>query len=464
MVHWLSLLLERLGPILVFALVFLESMGLPFPGETVLLTAAAFAAAGKLSLVGVVLGSALGGFAGGMAGWAIGRGGALAWMRRRGARGRHVDEALGRAHEFFQRHGGKSLLLGRFVAVVRSFVFLAAGAAGMDWLPVLAWSAIGAVLWSGIFGALGFEFGRNLPRLEHALGAAGLALAGALGLAAALALLIRWTWRNQQQLWEAASAAWEKRVRPRAVRLAEAYPRFWKFAGERLSPGSYLGLHLTIGILVSLLALWLFGGVLEDVVAGEPLTQFDRTFAGQLHARATPLGVALFRAISLLGSPLAWSGVSLLVLALLLLRRRYLLAAGWAAAIAGGGLLDLALKVLVHRPRPIFPDTFASVPGWSFPSGHSMGSVVGYGMLAYLVLLRVRQPRVRAAIMAGAGALMVLVGLSRMYLGVHYFSDVVGGFAVGIVWLSACITGLEVARRRQEFHRAVKAGAERAGG
>jgi membrane protein DedA with SNARE-associated domain len=196
--HGLSHLLERLGPILVFAMVFLESMGLPFPGETVLLTAAALAAAGKLSLVGVGLGSALGGFAGGVAGWAIGRSSVLAWMRRRGARGRHVDRGLRRAHVFFQRHGAGSLLLGRFVAVVRSFIFIAAGAAGMRWRPFLAWNAIGALLWSTIFATLGFEFGHNLPRLEHVLGAAGLALTGALGLAAALALLLRWTWRNQQ--------------------------------------------------------------------------------------------------------------------------------------------------------------------------------------------------------------------------------------------------------------------------
>ncbi len=461
MVHWLTHLLEVLGPWLVFGLVFLESMGIPFPGETVLLTGAAFAAAGKLPILGVYLGSAAGGALGGLAGYAIGRSGVLAWVRRRGATGGRVAESRGRAHAFFDRHGGKSLLLGRFVAVVRSDVFIAAGAAGMRLLPFAVWDTLGAVLWSAIFAALGYEFGHNLPMLEHTVGAAGLALAGALALGIVLALLIRWTWRNQERIWAATSAAWERHARPRLRRLAAEHPGAWRFGAARLSPGGYLGLHLTLGILVSLLALWLFGGVLEDVVAGDPLTQFDHVLASRLHVWATPTGVAIFRGVSDLGSPATWSALSLLVAALLLFRRHWLLAGGWAAAIVGGGVLDLALKVLVHRPRPSFTDAFAAAPGWSFPSGHSMGSLVGYGMLAYLLVLRARGGA-RAAVIVGAALLVLLIGFSRLYLGVHYFSDVVGGYAAGVVWLSACVTGLEVARRRRAFHAAVATGARQA--
>ncbi len=87
MVHWLTHLLEAVGPFVVFGLVFLESMGLPFPGETILLTGAAFAAAGKLSIVWVFLASAVGGFAGGVAGYGIGRSGVVAWLRRRAGDG-----------------------------------------------------------------------------------------------------------------------------------------------------------------------------------------------------------------------------------------------------------------------------------------------------------------------------------------------------------------------------------------
>ncbi|HEX9107001.1 MAG TPA: hypothetical protein VF832_07230, partial [Longimicrobiales bacterium] len=87
MVHWLTHLLEHLGPVLVFGLIFLESMGLPFPGETVLLSAAAFAAAGRLSIVWVTVAAVAGGFGGGATGYALGRGAVGAWLRRRGRRG-----------------------------------------------------------------------------------------------------------------------------------------------------------------------------------------------------------------------------------------------------------------------------------------------------------------------------------------------------------------------------------------
>jgi undecaprenyl-diphosphatase len=77
-----------------------------------------------------------------------------------------------------------------------------------------------------------------------------------------------------------------------------------------------------------------------------------------------------------------------------------------------------------------------------------MGSLVAYGMLAYLLVRELHGRRPRLAVIAGATVLVLLIGLSRIYLGVHYFSDVIGGYAAGVVWLAACISGLEVARRK----------------
>jgi undecaprenyl-diphosphatase len=137
----------------------------------------------------------------------------------------------------------------------------------------------------------------------------------------------------------------------------------------------------------------------------------------------------------------------LVLLGLLAVRRQPLLIGGWVAAVAGGGLLDVALKGMFHRTRPTWDVPLLTARGWSFPSGHAMGSLVAYGMLAYLLVRDPKGRPPRMAIVAGAVALVLLIGLSRMYLGVHYFSDVVGGYAAGMVWLAACITGLEVARR-----------------
>ncbi|MFN2572081.1 MAG: phosphatase PAP2 family protein, partial [Gemmatimonadales bacterium] len=91
---------------------------------------------------------------------------------------------------------------------------------------------------------------------------------------------------------------------------------------------------------------------------------------------------------------------------------------------------------------------------WSFPSGHAMGSLVGYGMLAYvLVLFGPRTPRFRAVTITGTAVLITAIGASRLYLGVHYFSDVMGGYAAGLLWLSACVCGVEIARRSWRHSR-----------
>jgi undecaprenyl-diphosphatase len=110
--------------------------------------------------------------------------------------------------------------------------------------------------------------------------------------------------------------------------------------------------------------------------------------------------------------------------------------------------MDQVLKRVFHRPRPAWDLPILIARGWSFPSGHAMGSLVAYGMLVYLIVRTMGHARRRLALAGCALVLVLLIGLSRMYLGVHYFSDVVAGYAAGTVWLTACITGLEVVRRR----------------
>jgi membrane-associated phospholipid phosphatase len=95
----------------------------------------------------------------------------------------------------------------------------------------------------------------------------------------------------------------------------------------------------------------------------------------------------------------------------------------------------------------MFDDPILRLETWSFPSGHSSGALMIYGMLAYLLARAIPSRWIHDAIAVAAAFLIALIGLSRMYLGVHYFSDVIGGYAAGIVWLAACISGVEVVRR-----------------
>jgi undecaprenyl-diphosphatase len=313
----------------------------------------------------------------------------------------------------------------------------------------MLYNALGAVCWSAIFGALGFTFGRQLPRLEHYIGQASLAGALLLALVVGLVLAGRWWEKNRAKVVEGTQRVWRRAfAAPVVGRLKLRYPRAWSFVAARFARGEYLGLHLTVGFVVSLAGLWLFGGVTEDVIHRDPLTQFDVALLDWLHAHATATGYAIFNAISLLGSPVALTLLALTVGLLLGVQRQWIVLGGWIAALTGGSLLNQVLKLVIQRPRPPYAAAFLTHYSWSFPSGHAMLSLIGYGMLAYLlVVLWVHRRRLQVAIVLGATLLTLAIGLSRLYLGVHYFSDVVGGYAAGVLWLSTCISGLEVARR-----------------
>ena len=307
----------------------------------------------------------------------------------------------------------------------------------------------GGICWALMFGGLGFAFGRRLPQLEHAVGQAGALIALLAALVVAIVVGGRWiaSHGGEIQAWVVGLVQRAGRS-PLLRRVREQHPKAWSFVARRFAAGEYLGLHLTIGLLLSLGALWLFGGIAQDIIHHDPLTQFDLTIADALYRSASPVAVELARGVTLLGSPAFIAVLGLAMAGLLLVRKEYLALGGWIAALVGSSLLDGALKRVFHRARPMWESPLLTARGFSFPSGHAMGSLVAYGMLVYLVVRRMDHPRRRLAIVGGAVALVLLIGLSRMVLGVHYFSDVIGGYAAGVVWLTTCVSGLEVVRRR----------------
>lgn len=151
-----------------------ESVGLPFPGETVLLTAAAFAGRGHLSIVGVIIASAVGITCGGPGGYWIGHTAGQKVVVRYGRWAGLTPERLDRTRQFFVRYGARAVMVGRFLPIIRTLASIVAGISDMPFPQFFVYNAIAGIVWSVLFGLLGFEFARDLPRLENRIGEAGI--------------------------------------------------------------------------------------------------------------------------------------------------------------------------------------------------------------------------------------------------------------------------------------------------
>ena len=435
-------LVESYGYAVVFLFVAIESLGIPLPGETVLVTAGALAALGHLSIWWVIATAAIGGIVGDAAGYWIGRLGGLALLKRYGSVIGFNDRKLARVHTFFEKHGPKTVFLGRFIALLRTWAALLAGTAEMRYGVFTFYNVLGGITWAALFGTLGYLFGQSLPLLEQYIGQASLAAVLLVALVVALALGWRWFNANRDALTERVVRYWDL--------FRKRHPRTAKFIAARFARGEYLGLHLTVGFIISLAALWIFASVTEDVVTHDPLTNFDLALTTWIRAHTTPLGDRIFTAVSLIGSPISMAAVGMIGAMIIVVRRKWLELAAWVAGFMGAGVLAYILKIVIQRPRPVGATAFLHGESFSFPSGHALGSLVGYGMLAYVIGSSwVATTRGRFRLVIATAVLVVAIGISRLYLGVHYFSDVVGGYAVGVLWLSACISGLQVAERRR---------------
>jgi len=164
--HHLTRLLQSYTYPVLLLLVLLESLGVPLPGEIALVTAAAYASSGHISIFIVIALAAIGAIVGGVLGYWIGIKGGLPLVTRYGAyigvRKSHVD----RAHAFFERNGSKTILFGRFIAILRTWAAIVAGAAAMSFTKFVTYNTIGSIVWAIVFGWLGYYFGRDLPLLE----------------------------------------------------------------------------------------------------------------------------------------------------------------------------------------------------------------------------------------------------------------------------------------------------------
>lgn len=213
----------------------------------------------------------------------------------------------------------------------------------------------------------------------------------------------------------------------------------------------FLTLYVLGGFIVCAVSLLVFGKLVDGVSENEGLVQFDVALANALHSVATTGSTDTFLIVSLFGGTIlfAWSMVVALIFAW---KRQWLGLVMWIITIVGGEILNSLLKVFFARPRPTFATPIVIERFYSFPSGHAMMSFIAYGMLAYIICVLLKNNAQRFVVIIAAGLIVILIGVSRIALGVHYFSDVVAGYSVAALWLVFCITGWRYIQRRRAAH------------
>ncbi len=214
---------------------------------------------------------------------------------------------------------------------------------------------------------------------------------------------------------------------------------------HRFSRVGYARAHVLLGLLFSILfAMW-FSEAAEIAFEMTGTKSLDLTIADALHKGATPFVVSFFNGVTQLGGLWATIIIGLGVSIALLARKHWSLLAAWILGMVGGAGLNYVLKLSFQRQRPNFSDPFLVEKFYSFPSGHAMGSVVMYGLLTYLIFVLAR-PSYRIPATIASLLLGTLIGLSRLVLGVHYFSDVLAGWIVGAEWVLIVVTGTQLFR------------------
>jgi membrane protein DedA with SNARE-associated domain/membrane-associated phospholipid phosphatase len=420
-------------------------VGLVVPGETVMLLGGAVAGQGAIDIYLLIAIAWFSAWLGDTTSFFLGRKLGRNFVLDHGPRVGISHERFEKVEDYFGRHGGKTIFIGRFISLVRAFAPFIAGSSGMQYRAFVPYSILGTGLWASAHILVGYFFSRSIETAGKYAAKGAFLLATLIVLIAGIVFLYR---RFREEENRRAAVRWMEghAATRRLVELARR-PQL-RFLWDRVTPGGTFGLEFTS--LMATLAVAFFVLVAYTVVIGEspgPTGGDEAAHEIVDHLRSGAL-TSISKVITWLGSGGLILALAALCAVLLAWRRRW---TEFWVLVAGMAITQIGIDVLkdtVDRPRP--PHPLAGSSGSSFPSGHAAHSVF-YLWLAVTIVLRLRPGMARGAAVVTTGfVLTALIGLSRVYLDVHYLSDVSAGWALGAAAFSfSAAVGLVVSQVRQ---------------
>ena len=431
---------EALGPwtyALVGVMAFLETgafVGLVAPGETVVIAGGVIAGEGTISLLPLIAIVWICAILGDTTSFFIGRRLGRNFLEKHGPRVKITHERLDQVDGYFDRHGGKTILVGRFIGLVRALAPFIAGSSGLSYRRFIPYSIIGTGLWSTIFCTLGYIFWRSFDRVAHV---AGQAIFGfGVTVAVIVGVVVAYKRRADIRDWLLAHES-HPLVRPLFIvgrplyrwvvkPVYDAVVPELRFLWNRVTPGE-LGLELSTAVAVAGVGIFVYVLYIVELSGDPGPTPLDTELLDLADKLYNAALVDVAQVVSALGALPTVLALVLATSVVLAVRQR------WAelVVLVTGSLLTYAAvhiaKAAIDRPRP--PDPLVETSLSSFPSGHAAYATV-WIVVALIVARRIGLT-VNAALVTVAIVLAAAIGLSRIYLRAHYWSDVAAGWGIG---------------------------------
>jgi membrane protein DedA with SNARE-associated domain len=439
--------------VVIFIIVTLESsafLGLVIPGESTVLLTGALASVGILKLWTAIIVVITAATLGDIVGYLLGRYYGHALLNRFEFARRHFVKHQARLESYFERWGPTTVIIGRFIAVGRALAPFTAGLSRMQPGRFLPMALIGGILWGGGLVSLGFLFGENWPTIEHWVARIGGGVIGLIALTIAMLALWRWLIRRETGL----EHAWERIVASQIVsRVRPAAARLGAFVQERFSPTSYLGIHLSFGLLTVALLAAAFGVIVRAIFAQSPMVLVDQDVAAFIDDLRGPQIDSLAAALVLL-SRMPWLfWMTMLIELGLAISGRLVAVVALALSLGGAYALAFGLRLIFSGLQPHVPAD-RLVHGFAgFPNVGVVGATAAYAMVCFLGLLGVRSWRWRTLEVVGLVYLLSLMGMGVLYRGAP-LSSLLASYTLGGLWATICATGFQMLRRLDASSRA----------
>ncbi len=420
-------------------------IGMVTPGSTIILFLGGYTAlTGNLDFFDLVFFAATGAIFGDNINYSLGKKFGEKWQKN----GFWIvkPEHFRMGHMFFQKHGGKSVFLGRFVPMVKEMTPFVAGSLHMKWRTFFFFNVFGGIGWAFEFLGLGFLFAGSLVLAEAWLGRIAFFIFALLLFLLFLSFL-QWSLTKYGKQVFAYFLRIFVFLRQSFFQIngvkkyIKNHPKIILFIHNRFSSHSFFGFPLTILSVIFFYFFFGYLGMVEDFVSGDIIIQIDTRLENLLFLFRDSTLFHIFLWITALGkSEVILSFLLISSVILWLLQKKPAILSLWISVVGAGGIVYLS-KLFFDRPRPELALYIEHTP--SFPSAHATIAVAFYGFLAWMIMRNVSGWKAKIHIFFVTLILILLIGFSRLYLGVHYLSDVLAGYFVGGMMLVFSIALLE---------------------